>query len=117
MTNTETIGFELITLNGIRTFDVLVNGSDGSSRIQQNVEPYFCKGITRTTSIITYTDFAQPSYSQPRTNPEFTKIYAKTSFGTNVDIGAPTWELISYRSTPYGDKYKNESNWRSNPTL
>jgi hypothetical protein len=117
MTNTETIGFELITLNGIRTFEVLVNSQGGNSRIEQNVEPYFCKGITRTTSIITYTDFAQSSYQQPSTDPQFTKIYAKTSYGMNVEIGAPTWELISYRSTPYGEKFKNESNWRSNPTL
>jgi hypothetical protein len=117
MTNTETIGFELVTLNGMRTFEVVETDEEGNNITRQNAEPYFCKGIAKTASVMTFTDAPAGYYSTPAAGPIFSQIYAKTSYGTGVQVGAPKWELVSYKSTPYGEKYKNESNWRAIPDL
>lgn len=117
MTNTETIGFELVTLNGMRTFESVTTDEEGNNTVQENAEPYFCKGISKTASVMTFTDAPSGYYSAPAAAASFEKIYAKTSYGTSVEIGDPKWELVSYKSTPYGEKYKNESNWRSVPSL
>jgi hypothetical protein len=117
MTDTENVGFELVTLNGMRTYQVVETGPNGNSTIRDMAEPYFCKGICKTASVMTFTDAPSGSYSYPAANPSFNQIYSKTSYGTSVEIGDPLWELVSYRSTPYGEKYKNESNWRSVPIL
>jgi hypothetical protein len=117
MTNTETIGFELVTLNGMRTFEVVETDEEGNNITRQNAEPYFCKGISKTASVLTFTDAPSGYYSYPAADASFVKIYAKTSYGTPVEIGDPAWELVSYKSTPYGEKYKNESNWRAIPSL
>jgi hypothetical protein len=117
MTNTETVGFELITLNGMRTFEVVTTDEEGNDTVQDNAEPYFCKGISKTASVMTFTDAPSGYYSNPAADPTFSQIYAKTSYGISVQVGAPKWELVSYKSTPYGEKYKNESNWRSVPGI
>ena len=117
MTNTENVGFELMTLNGMRTYDVVQTKPDGNSITTTNVEPYYCKGISKTACVLTFTDDPSGYYSYPAAEPSFSKIYAKTSYGFPVAIGEPSWELVSYRSTPYGEKYKNESNWRSIPVV
>jgi hypothetical protein len=117
MTNTETVGFELMTLNALRTFEVVTTDEEGNNTVQENAEPYFCKGISKTASVLTFTDGPSGHYSAPAADPNFSKIYAKTSFGTPVEIGEPKWELVSFKSTPYGEKYKNESNWRTVPGI
>jgi hypothetical protein len=117
MTNTETVGFELMTLNGMRTFEVVETDEEGNNTTQENAEPYFCKGISKTASVMTFTDAPSGYYSYPAADPLFNKIYAKTSYGTPVEIYDPEWELVSFKSTPYGEKYKNESNWRSVPGI
>ena len=117
MTNIETVGYELATFNGTRTYDVVNTDENGNSTTTSHVEPYFCKGISKTASVLVFTDAPSGYYSSPSEDPSFMVIYSKNSYGQYVSIGDPSWELVSYKSTPYGEKYKNESNWRSVPQL
>ena len=115
MTDTTTIGFELITLNGVNTYTVEVE-INGTTETKEMSEPFYVKGITKTGSVITFTDSPISSYASMREEePSFQILYSRTAYGTAIDPGDTSWELTSYKSTPYGAIYKNESNWRSVP--
>ena len=117
MNNTEINGFELTTLNGTRTYDVQNVQPNGSTITTTMSEPFFVKGICKTASVITYTDTAIGTPAPATTDPSFDVYYAKTANGFSLSVGQTIiWEMISYRSTPYGAGYKNETNWRSVPT-
>jgi hypothetical protein len=118
MTDIDLVGYELTTLNGTRTYEVIENDEDGNIVGQTTMsEPFFVKGICKTASIITYTDEPLTGPVTSRTEPYFNVYYARTANGFPLLVGQEKiWELISFKSTPYGQGYKNETNWRSVPS-
>jgi hypothetical protein len=117
MNNIEINGFELTTLTGTRTFDVIYTDPQGNETVQTNSEPFFVKGVCKTSSVITYTDAPSGTTAAASGQPSFEVYYSRTANGYGVAVGETImWELISYKSTPYGQIYKNETNWRSVPT-
>lgn len=117
MTDIEIVGFELTTLTGTRTFEVIYTDAAGNNKTVTNSEPFFVKGVCKTAAVITYTDAPSGTPASAGSEPSFQVYYAKTANGYGVAVGENMmWELISYKSTPYGQLYKNETNWRSVPT-
>lgn len=117
MNDIEINGFELTTLTGTRTFDSIYTDPQGNNKVLTNSEPFFVKGVCKTASVITYTEAPSGTPANPSGQPSFQVYYARTANGYGVAVGETMmWELISYKSTPYGQIYKNETNWRSVPT-
>jgi hypothetical protein len=117
MNDIEINGFELTTLTGTRTFEIIYTDPQGNETVQENSEPFFVKGVCKTSSVITYTDAPSGTTAAASGQPSFEVYYARTANGYGVAVGGSVmWELISYKSTPYGKIYKNETNWRSVPT-
>lgn len=114
----ELYGQELTTLNGTRTYDVQNVQPNGSTLTTTMSEPFFVKGICKTASIISYSNTLSGGIvGNPPEEANFTVIYARTANGFDISVGnSVAWELVALRTTPYGEGYKTEANYRSVPT-
>lgn len=113
----ELYGQELTTIPGTRTYDVQQVDEQGNEKMIKMTEPFFVKGICKTASLISFTDeLPSGSSGMPSSEPSFDVLSSKTAYGYGVAVGAEVfWELVAYRSTPYGEGYKTEANFRSMP--
>ena len=121
------VGFELKTLNGTEKFEAMVqDGQGGAGRVVQT-RPFFVRAISKTVSMVSFENSPSSSLVGPGLilsqgiKPTFQVLSSKNSYGETVNIDAanilvarpPYFELVSFRVTKFGDKYKKEEIYQS----
>lgn len=116
------IGFELKLINEFKKKEVPIIGTDGQPRTVIQGFPYYIKGIAKVVTIITISDTPNGTplgrgYIESKgISPTFQVLRTQDSYGGGVNFQGqltPLFQMISFRVTKYGDKYKKEEAYES----
>lgn len=121
------VGFELKTLNGTQVFDAMVQDGQGGAGLVRQSRPFYVRAISKTVSMVSIENSPSSTLVGPGLlasqgiQPVFQVLSSKNSYGESVNIDSanalvsrpPYFELVSFRVTKFGDKYKKEENYQS----